>query len=381
MGKRELLLIAAFVVLGSLVYVATAPDRPEGHTRFSLGKVIDEIRREVRGNQASAELTTNAQHALTPETTEIRVQIRSAQVTIIGETRSDIASELYVWSNGYDEAQAKSLAGETRLKVEPAGPSVLVAIAYPQPGSQRARLKLRVPSHLRLQLEPTDARLEIANVAAIDHESARGETIVRQIPGRVTLAHRGGKLIVADVGPVRLNTRGSDVDLSNVKGEAVLQAQGGEVQCKQLQGPVEIESTSAEIVFDAIGTAHNPIRINATGGTITVRGLRTEARIDGREAEIVVDIDRAAPIAIFNSNEGIEVAPPAGGYQFDAVASSGRITVGDVLKAQLPVRTAENEERVSGKVNGGGATITVRNSGGDIRIVPRTPPAEQKDEK
>jgi hypothetical protein len=381
MGKRELLLIAGFVVLGTVVYFATAPERPDGGRRFSLGEILDDIRREVRGNQATAELTTTAQHTLRAETSELRVHVRTAQVTIIGEQREDIESELYVWSNGYDEAQAKSLAGETRLKLDPAGPSLLITISYPNPGTQRARLKLRVPSHLRLQFEPTEARLEVSNVASIDHESARGETILWQIPGRVTITHRGGKLKIADVGPVRLNTRGSAVELVRVKGEAILQLQSGEVRCADLSGPVEIEALSSDVVLELANT-RDTIRVNATDGKITVRGLRTLARIDGRETEMAIEVDRAAPIAVFNSGEDIALVPPDGGYQLDALAAGGRITVADPLKGQLTAeQPAEDEERVSGKVGGGGPTITLRNTRGDIRIAPRAPLTEEKEHR
>lgn len=379
MGKRELLLIAGFIVLGTVVYLATAPDRPQGERGFSLGRIFDEIRREVRGNQATAELTTNAEHPLTPETSELRLQVRTAPVTIIGEQRTDIASELYVWSNGFDEAQAKTLAGETRLKVDPAGPSLLITIAYPDPGSQRARLKLRVPSHLRVQFEPTEARLEVSNVAAVDHESARGETIMRQIPGRVTVTHRGGKLTIADVGPVRLNTRGSNVELVRVKGETILQLQSGEVRCAELSGPVEIDALASQVVLEQLENTRDAIRVNATNGRITVRGLRTQARIDGRDTEMEIAVDRAAPIAVFNSEADITLVPPPGGYQLDAVATAGRVIVADPLKAQFTVQSsAEKEERASGKVDGGGPTITLRNTRGDIRIAPRASSTDEK---
>ena len=379
MGKRELLLIAGFIVLGTVVYLATAPDRPDRDRGFSVGRFIEKIRREIRGNQASAELTTTAQHQLPRETTELRLQVRTAQVTIIGEERTDIASELYVWSNGYDEAQAKSLAGETRLRHDQAGPSLSFSIAYPNPGTQRARLKLRVPSHLRVQFEPTETRLEVSNIAALDHKSARGETILRQIPGRVTIAHRGGKLTIADVGPLRLTARGSTVELSRVNGEATLQLQSGDVRGAELSGPLEIEAIASDIVLEHLENTREAIRVNATDGKVTMRGLRTQTRIDGRNTEVNIALDGAAPVAVFNSEENIELFAPPGGYQLDAVAKDGRIALADPLKAQVTVETpAENEERVSGKINGGGPTITLRNTRGDIRIAPRPGSTEDK---
>ena len=380
MGKRELLLIIGFAMLATGIYVATAPESPAGGLGDSFSKLFDEIRREVRGNQASTEMTTTAAHPLTAEISEIRMNIRTAQLTITGEDRADVASELFVWSNGYDEAQAKSLAAQTQLKVETAGPAMLITIAFPQPGTQRARLTLRVPSRMRIQFVETNGRLEVSNVAAVQHEMARGETLVRKVPSRVSITHRGGKLTVADVGPVRLNTRGSDVELSGVKGETVLQVQSGDVRAGDLLGPVEVESQSAEIILERFEKARDPLRIVANGGRITVRGLRTETRIEGRDAEIQIALDQAAPLAIFNSEERVEIIPPAGGYTLDAVASHGEIVIPDDLKKTIDFKDApsENEQRASGKINGGGPVITVRNSRADIRLSPPAAASENR---
>jgi hypothetical protein len=380
MGKRELLLIVGFAMLATVLYVATAPESPAGGVGDSFGKLFENIRREVRGNQASTEMTTNATHPLTSAISEIRVNIRTAQITIAGEDRADVASELFVWSNGYDEAQAKSLAAQTVLKVETAGPAMLVTIGFPQPGTQRARLTLRVPSRMRIQFVETTGRLEVSNVAAVQHEMARGETTVRQIPGKVNVTHRGGKLTVTDVGPVRLNVRGSDLELSGVKGETVLQVQSGDVRAGDLLGSIEVESQSADIILERFQKSRDPLRIVATGGKVTVRGLRTEARIEGRDAEIEVAVDQAAPLAIFNSNERVEIVPPAGGYTLDAVSSHGEIVLPDDLKKTIEFQDlpAENEQRASGKINGGGPIITVRNSRADIRLSPPAAPAENR---
>ena len=61
----------------------------------------------------------------------------------------------------------------------------------------------------------------------------------------------------------------------------------------------------------------------------------------------------------------MNLTPPASGYQLDAVASNGHITLADV---ELPVTTSGQEQRATGKVRGGGAAITIRNSRGDIKL-------------
>src|SRR5262245_42908474 len=120
MGKRELLLIASFVLVGCLVYWVTAPAAAPGERGFSLGTILDRLHREVQGNRSSAELTTNTTFTPSAGVTEVRFEIGTAPTTIIGEDRSDITCELAVWSNGYDEAEAKRLAGETKIKTSEA---------------------------------------------------------------------------------------------------------------------------------------------------------------------------------------------------------------------------------------------------------------------
>ncbi len=62
MGKRELLLVAAFVIVGALVYQFTAPPPAPGERSFSLSQLIGNVRRQVRGNRAQADTTTTTDH-------------------------------------------------------------------------------------------------------------------------------------------------------------------------------------------------------------------------------------------------------------------------------------------------------------------------------
>ena len=61
MGKRELVIVAAIVLIGFAVYQVTAPPADPSDNGFSVGRVVNEIRREIRGQRASAETTFAAQ--------------------------------------------------------------------------------------------------------------------------------------------------------------------------------------------------------------------------------------------------------------------------------------------------------------------------------
>ena len=107
------------------------------------------------------------------------------------------------------------------------------------------------------------------------------------------------------------------------------------------------------------------------GGSVTLGGIRTETRIDGRDTRIDVTVDQPAPVAIYNeAEESMQVTLPAAGFQVDALATDGRLSVPEGM---LEVKTTDNEQRASGAIGGGGPTITLRSSRGNITIKTKAP--------
>jgi hypothetical protein len=369
MGKRELLLIVVFMIAGALVYQATAPPPAPGETSFSIGRMVEGLRRHIRGNRASAVVTTPSTHPLNPDVAELRIALRSGDITIVGEDRADIAAELRVESNGYDDAEAQQLAKETVLKFEGAGSRRLATVSFPRGGTQRARLQLRIPARLQVKLDASSGHLEVSNVAAVDLATARGETQIRKVAGRVSGTHRNGKILVADAGPVRLNTIGSDLRLEQIHGEVNLTMRSGEMNGSELAGPIDIDTTATDITLEKLDKTTGILRINAVSGSVTVKALRTEGRIDVRNSDVDVIIDRAAPLAIYSEGgASVDITPPPGGYQLDAVAANADITLPESM---LTVTTSGQEHRATGAVKGGGPTITIRTGRGEITVRPR----------
>ncbi len=206
MGKRELLIAFAFVFVGFAVYRVTAPPGEPSSTGFSLSKVFDEIRREIRGQRASAETTTTITHPVPEEVNELRVVFASGTITIIGEDREDIEAEFKVHSTGGDDAEAQRLAKESRLKFDEAGPLLIIASEYPEAGRQTPTLRLKVPARLGLRIDEKGSALEVENMASVTIGSGRGQSTIRHIEGPVIVTQRGNEIIISDVGSLRLTT-------------------------------------------------------------------------------------------------------------------------------------------------------------------------------
>ena len=377
MGKRELLLVAAFFVVGAAVYQFTAPPRDPNRPRWSVGGVVESIRREVRGNQAQATAKIPSTIPAPHSVRELRIMVGSVNVAVVGEEREDIEAELDVTSNAYDEAEAERTAKATRLKVDEAGPVITVSVDFPREGRQRASLSLKVPARLALRVEKNN-ELTVTNVAAVT-VTGRGDTTLSGIPGSVQATQRGSAITLSDIGALKLTTlSGAEAKLSDVKGDVTLSLQGGELHAEALAGSLEIESRNCDITLEKLEKVRQG-RINAVNGELVIRGIQTELRIDGRDADIRVEQAAPAPLSVYNEgNETVELTLPAGGLKIDARTIDGRLTVDEALSKTVKVETsgseggesggAREEQSVSAVVAGGGPLITIRAQNGDISI-------------
>jgi hypothetical protein len=368
MGKRELLLILGFAVAGTLVYHLTARPAPEGQRRFSFGTVVDHVRRELRGNRAQAETTLTATHTLSDATGEIRIAFlnSSESLTITGEERDDVASELHVWSSGFDGAEAERLAKAVNLKPSEAGGRLTFELAYPREARQRANVVLRVPSRMRISVSRYSGKLTVEKTRDVELVDSRGNATVRDVAGRAAISHRGGDLTLTDLAALKLTARGTDVRLARVRGDVTVQSQGGEVHGAELEGAVDIEANNTEVTLEGL-PVKAPVHVTATNGVVRLRGVRGETRIDAHHAEVIVSIAEPAPVSIYSDGgESMEVTPPRGGYQLDAAATSGgELNLPEKL---APVEVDGAEQKASRAINGGGPTITLRATQGEIVV-------------
>jgi hypothetical protein len=371
MGKRELLLIAGFVLAGVMVYYATVPAGEPGSSDFSISKLLAEVRREMRGNPASAELKTSTTTPLRSGTTELRLET-GTPLTIVGEKRDDVVFDLNVWSNGPDEAEAKRFASETHLKIAESGSALIVGMEYPEPGQQRASLAIRVPKSLTIRIQPTRSKLDISDVESVELVESRGPVTLRRVTGKAIVSHRGGMLTLESLSSLKLNARGSSVvTIKDLKGDAVMQLQAGELRGTGIIGPLDVESNGTRIFLEDLGTTRKPIKLSTVGGSITLAGLATETRIDARDTRVDVTIEKPAPIAIYTEgDQPATITLPAGGVSVDALAMNSKLFLPDGL---LEIKSTEHEQRASGAVDGGGPTITLRSSRGNITIKTKKP--------
>jgi hypothetical protein len=371
MGKRELVLIVVFVVLGFGVYQLTAPPPPPGSEDISFGGIIGKMKRQIQGARETATADSEMTVPVPAGMRELRVNTtRSNDLTITGEDRLDLAAEMHVTARGYTQDEAKTAANGTKLKIVPAGDALVVSLDISavknQPrniGINQMSIVLKVPRRMTVRIEPHSGKMILSKLAGAEIMGSRGETHITGFTGRVVLTHSGGALEIDELPSLKLTARNSRGTVKRVGGPVAMDAIGGDLAISSVVGPLEIEARNTEIKLDDIKGLKPPLRVNSIGGETRIDGLRTEARVDGRNTTMNVMLAAPAPVTIYNLGE-IRVTAPPGGYTLDAVATEGRITIedGDLKPTEPP------DPRATGPVRGGGPTLTVRSTRGSITV-------------
>ncbi len=200
-------------------------------------------------------------------------------------------------------------------------------------GSSGARVEVDLPRSVAADLRSSGGGVEVSGLnAKVRANSSGGGVLVSGIAGDVDASSSGGGVEVNDVeGALTAESSGGGVKARNV---------GGDIDASSSGGGVRIEEAKGAVIADSSG---GPVRVgfaagNAKGGDLSSSGGGVEARLD-----------------------------PTVGLEIDAHSSGGG------LDCDLPVtvRGKISKSTLRGQLNGGGALLKLRSSGGGIDIETR----------
>lgn len=355
MGRRELVLIIGFVAAGLVVWQLTAP---ASSSSFSFNNWFDEVRREIRGREASASVTS------TPDVPvdgvkELRLSLGSTEVTVVGESRADASAELMVESNGYDEAEAKKLASSVRMKVDRFGDSVTLSMEYPEPGRQQARIRLAVPAGLQLRIEGR-TRAEIEGMSSAIELSRSSGSLKVTGAGSIRGEHRGGELLLTRVGPVDLTVQSADLELEDASGELRVDSRNGDVRLKGTRGPATFIARGGD--FEV--SAHDgPVRVECVDADTQLLDVGARAEIEARECQLDVTWATAAAAEMRLIESSARLTLPSAPVGLDVIATGGEITAPE----RFTIETRDTERRLRA-TPANAPVITIKSDEGRLTI-------------
>jgi DUF4097 and DUF4098 domain-containing protein YvlB len=389
----------AAVILLFLPLAVAQETRPEEQTR--VYQENGKWSRQVTGSVAAAK--------------NLRVKVDSGVVRVIGGTQQTINYVVSSHSYASSEEKARRELDSYKISVSVRGDTAWVTGEWEgsRPRRSSAEFVINIPRNTDLVKVETDGGdLTATGVSGrVEGETGGGSIHLDDIAGVISVETGGGSIDVGTVGgELTLRTGGGSIKVASAKGKinaetgggsvvvvsgmqgAVLETGGGNIEVQHCSGPLKVTTGGGSIELGEIAgpaeietgggsirlsSATGAVRAQTGGGSITLNGVpaaRAETGAGGIVAKFVSGTERtdsvletsAGDITVYlapNLNITIRASIDlANGHRIRSDFSEIRVTTEG---GEWGPGTATAE----GNLNGGGPTLKVRTTTGDITFL------------
>jgi DUF4097 and DUF4098 domain-containing protein YvlB len=188
-------------------------------------------------------------------------------------------------------------------------------------------------------------RVRVPESYSIDVRTGGGSVEIDELGGRASVRTSGGSIELVEArGPVELETSGGPIRVEEVEGDVTARTSGGRIQISEVAGRVEARTSGGSIDAHEVD---GPVEARTSGGSISVRfndAPEGDLRTSGGSIEVEFSEDAA--------------------LELEAETSGGRVQI----DSEIRVVGVLGRDQVKGQVNGGGAQLRLKTSGGNIRV-------------
>jgi Toastrack DUF4097 len=214
-----------------------------------------------------------------------------------------------------------------------------------------ARYTIRVPKRFETDLHTEGGDVsagELTGNATV--KTSGGKLAFKHLEGTLTANTSGGSIAVEGcLGPIDVETSGGDITVADGTGTLEAKTSGGQIDVRNFSGDTEVRTSGGNLSLQRIT---GKIIGKTSGGSI--RASIPDAAV--------------GDVRLETSAGNIDVSLPATAtVDIDASTSVGEIF------SRLPFETSDiDREHLRGKLNGGGKSVKLQTSAGNITIEPST---------
>lgn len=274
-------------------------------------------------------------------TLELDTDRGSIEVSTHRQARVDV--RLHLDTRTGDRSDAQRMLDEFEVDFRATGHDVSIEANYDD--DRRGLFGLFGSSELRVRWE-----IVVPETYHLDLRTAGGSIDVRDLNGDVEARTSGGSLAFGHVrGTINGRTSGGTISIEETGGTVDVSTSGGSIRIDRALGDVRARTSGGSIKVDEVFGAIDAV---TSGGSISASisaQPKSDCRLSTSGGSVTVYLDPSIAVDV------------------DARSSGGRVS------ADVPV-TVQGEmarTRLSGEINGGGPTLTLRTSGGGISIKSR----------
>jgi hypothetical protein len=218
--------------------------------------------------------------------------------------------------------------------------------------------KIFVNKNVATQLTTSGGNIELKSISGEQQFTTSGGNLtVDQVTGKLKGKTSGGNIQVNNSSDVlELMTSGGDIEANNCTGQIKLTTSGGNIELMNLNGKVEASTSGGDIKANDV---KGELASQTSGGNILLSGMACDLTASTSGGDIKVSVKESKKIIkLSNSGGKIELQLPAGkGYNLDLAAD--KINTGNLNNFSGSL----TEDKVNGKLNGGGTQVTAKTSG------------------
>ena len=265
-----------------------------------------------------------------PQGRTLRVDVAVGTVNVQGGASSSYRIRKKAFTSS--EEAARRQFEELRVSTSSQGDTINVRADFSRGGSHRmsAEFDLQVPQNMQL----------------VDVNTRGGSVNVQSIAGRVESETAGGSIAMNQIGgPIMANTMGGGINVGSASSEVNVKSAGGNINVSSVGGRLSATTYGGSV---EIGTVHQNAMIETMGGSIRIqrsggdlRATTAGGNIDAGEVGGAATLETAGGNIRLGSAKGAVKAETAGGgISLWKVGSGVRAeTAGGGITAELLGRT------------------------------------------
>jgi hypothetical protein len=299
---------------------------------------------------------------------DVKVETAGGSIVVEGITSGEQRVEMYVRSNDrhndLSKAEIQKKLDEDYIIDISVANNKLTASAkqknkvFNWKNALSVSFKVYTPKNISSDLNTSGGSISISNVSGNqDFKTSGGSLQVDHVTGKIKGRTSGGSIEVSDSdNDIDLSTSGGSISAKNCNGKIDLHTSGGSLQLKNLKGDIEAKTSGGSVHGkDVTGE----INAHTSGGNIDFENISgsLDASTSGGNIDVeMIKLDKY--LTLHNSGGSVHLTVPKN-QGFDLNLKGDRVK----SIALNNFSGSMEDDEVKGKLNGGGAAITVKGNG------------------
>ena len=308
--------------------------------------------------------------------TEVEVETSGGNIAVTGAPASEARIEVYISGNNNRGGNADLSKEEIKSRLDAdydldvsVTNGKVTARAKPKRANMNWKAGLSIsfvlftPETVATDLTTSGGNIQLTNLSGAKRFTTSGGNLrIDKVRGKTTGRTSGGNIYInASTEAIDLSTSGGNVEAADCTGDLHLTTSGGSVKLHNLNGTIEATTSGGNVDGENI---EGDLNAHTSGGNIDLSGLACSLETSTSGGHIDVALrDVSKPIKISNSGGNINLQLPKGASA-DLNIQADKVSAG---KLDAFSGTIEDDE-ISGKLNGGGATVRVRAGSGRVSL-------------